>query len=80
MMNNMFEVGDVVVPDQSSSDFPLHSGCGVYTHAIVIQVEPFVIVSEESDMKWGNTNSDNFIRMGKAEPEVLKRCMRRLNG
>jgi len=73
----MLEVGDVVVP--SSDQVILHSGCSLYSHAIVVQVEPFVLVSEESDMRWSSTvEPTDFVVVGVAKPEVLEKCMRRL--
>jgi hypothetical protein len=71
------EVGDVVVP--SNKQQPLQSGCSLYSHAIVVQVDPFVLVSEESDMRWESTvEKEQFVPVGVAKPDILERCMRRL--
>ena len=73
----MLEVGDVVVP--SSDQIQLTSGCSLYSHAIVVQSEPLVLVSEQSDMRWESTiDPTDFVAVGVAKPEVLDRCMKRL--
>ena len=73
----MFEVGDVVIPADNRT--VLACGSGIYSHAIVIQADPLIIVSEESDMRWSSTVEDmNLTAIGTAKPEVLKHCMRRL--
>lgn len=71
-----FEVGDVV---QANRNTPLHCGSGIYTHAIVVQSEPLVLVSEETDMRWSATVDELYLeKIGVAKPEVLEKCMRRL--
>lgn len=42
-------VGDVVV---AKSHEALASGSGIYTHAICVQVDPLVLVSQQGDMVW----------------------------
>jgi hypothetical protein len=46
------QVGDVVV---AVGNYRLACGSGIYSHAIVAQVEPPVLVSEEGDMLWSAT-------------------------
>lgn len=72
----MLEVGDVVIP--VSDRYELVSGCCVYSHAIVVQSDPLVLVSEQSDMRWGSIESTDFVAVGIAKQEVLKMCMGRL--
>lgn len=70
-------VGDVVEPIKP--DYQLASGCSRYDTAVVISVEPFVLVSHASDMRWGCTvKRENFRIIGKIEGEALDICMRRL--
>ena len=70
------EIGDLVVTN--SEQDPLRSGCSLYSHAVVIQVEPLVIVSKESDMRWGSFTADRLAVIGKASDEDLAKCMKRL--
>lgn len=72
----MFDVGDVVIP--SGNHFLLVCGSGVYSHAIVIQAEPLVLVSESADMRWGSVEPTNVVAVGVAKSEVLDNCMKRL--
>jgi len=48
------KVGDVVVPTRQSHKV-LHCGSGMYSHAIVASLEPFVLVSEDGSMLWRTT-------------------------
>jgi len=43
------EVGDIVV--NSDPQYPLACGSGLYDCAIVVQLSPLVLVSEETDMR-----------------------------
>jgi len=71
------KVGDIVIPNDPA--YPLRSGSGAYTHAIVIQEQPLVLVSEESDMRWESTvKPDKLKVIGVAKQEQLEICMRRL--
>jgi hypothetical protein len=68
--------GDIALPIFHSQ---LHCGSGIYARAIVVSVDPFVLVSESSDMRWSATvHPGHFRNGGKAAPEVVERCMRRL--
>lgn len=72
------EVGDLVEP--VSAEHQLASGSCRYTFAVVVSVEPFVLVSEQSDMRWQCTvKPENFKAFGKACDLMLARCMRRIN-
>ena len=58
----------------------LYCGSGIYTHAIVIKTDPLVLVSEWSDMRWETTLDEMELKIiGKAFPETIKKCMRRLD-
>lgn len=47
-------VGDLVRPTKESG-FHLRSGAEYYKRAIVSSLEPFVLISEQKDMKWSAT-------------------------
>jgi len=71
-------VGDVVIP--ADHNYPFASGCGLYTHAIVIAADPIQMVSERADMLWRTDVKPERLKVvGKATPEQLKLCMTRLN-
>lgn len=57
------KVGDIVVAKPGHC---LCCGSGVYSHAIVISVEPFIMVSEKTDMRWSCFSRDNVQVVGKA--------------
>lgn len=69
------DVGDMVVPDSGY----LRSGVEVYTYAVVVQVQPLVLVSVDADMRWEATIQDRkFTAVGVADDPLIVRCMRRL--
>lgn len=71
------QVGDLVEP--VSADYQLASGNCRYTYAVVVSVEPFVLVSEQSDMRWQWTvKPEQFKAFGKASDLMLERCMKRV--
>ncbi len=77
MSSGKIEVGSIVEP--MSNEYTLASGCSRYDNAIVVQLDPFVLVSEGTDMRWGCTvEAQNFTVVGTASEEVLERCMERL--
>jgi len=72
-------VGDIVTPIDDRG--PLRSGAEWWPSAVVVQISPLVLVSEQSDMRWQSTVQDRkFIVVGHASDDQLKRCMRRLEG
>lgn len=56
----------------------LACGSGVYPGAIVVSVEPFVMVSESTDMRWGCFPIEDVEVVGQASEELLNKCMGRL--
>lgn len=76
------KVGDVVMPDPNRPDtdkYVLRAGSELYSHAVVIQVEPLVLVSESADMRWGAfLKPEYFTVIGTAPDDVLKKCLERL--
>lgn len=73
------KVGDVVISRDGpwSTKSPLVSGCGMYTHAICVSVEPFVLVSEEGDMMWSCLNPANYVGLCEAHPYVSRAAFAR---
>ena len=70
-------VGDLVRP--INPEYPLFSGCERYGFAVVVSVEPFVLVSERADMKWTATVSPGqFESFGVASHSMLQLCKKRL--
>lgn len=71
--------GDLVA--STNPGYPLRSGCEQYDCAVVMQVEPLILVSEESDMKWSclSDEAKSFLQViGQADEEAITRCMRRM--
>lgn len=67
-------VGDVVIQRDGpwSSKAPLVCGSGMYTHAICVSVEPFVLVSEEGDMMWSCLTPANYVGLCEASKKASK--------
>ncbi len=72
---NKFKVGQIAKPL-----FPkqLHSGSGIYDHAICVSVEPFVLVSNLADMLWNKHHPADFIPGEMADPVTVRRGLSRL--
>jgi hypothetical protein len=71
-----FNVGDVVI---AHGDDLLYSGSSIYSHAICVQANPLVLVSESADMRWESTlRFKTLQKIGVATPEQLAICMKRL--
>lgn len=69
------KVGDVAV---AIGGFQLVCGSGRYTHAIIVSVDPLVLVSESGDMLWSATvNECNIQALCQAHPSIVKVAMRR---
>lgn len=58
---------------------PLRSGASSYDIAIVVSVEPFVMVSEETDMLWQCYPASDVEVIGEASEEMLAKCFTRYN-
>jgi hypothetical protein len=72
------KVGDVVKPKDPAGN-PLRSGGSWYPVAVVVRMDPFALVSEESDMLWcAMVKPEHYEVCGTASPEVLENCMRRI--
>lgn len=69
-------IGDVVIPIPEVS--VLRCGSGSYTHAICVSVDPFVLVSEETDMLWSATvQVSGYRALCQAHLDIVARCMER---
>ena len=69
-------IGDKVEPVDYR--YILASGCERYTHAFVVNLDPFQLISEEGDMYWCCTveaNGYKTIQTGEPLPESVKRRM-----
>lgn len=69
-------VGDIVRP--ISQKYTLRSGASWYEVAVVVCQDPFVLVSEEADMRWGSMTAEGFAVVGKASEAMLAKCKERL--
>jgi hypothetical protein len=74
---NILQVGDVVMPDDGDV---LRSGSSWYDHAVVISIDPLVLVSIEGDMRWESTIKDrHFSVIGVASPTILRNALERIH-
>ena len=69
-------IGDIVIP--ANWDTVLACGSGIYTHAIVASVEPFILVSEQGDMLWEREHWTDFTVLCQAHPDITKVAVARL--
>lgn len=78
-------IGDVVIPRRLTWEETQHGvvkahlacGSGFYTHAICVDTEPFVLVSDQGDMKWTCVEENKFTSLCQAHPDVVGRAMAR---
>lgn len=76
------QVGDVVIPQRDKRTgrevFQLASGSSYYRHAIVVSIDPFVLVSQHGDMLWSATvRSEDFQAICQVHPDIMDRCVKR---
>lgn len=75
--DNIMEIGNTVEPINPRN--VLHCGSGYYDDAVVVSVEPFVLVSRCTNMKWSATVAiEDFQVTGDAGDYLLNQCMRRM--
>jgi len=67
------KIGDILV----KNDGYLTSGCFVYTHAILVSLSPFVMVSEGGDMLWSCEKPKNFHVIGVGSEEETRAAFAR---
>jgi hypothetical protein len=65
---------------QANGGYGLRSGGSAYDCAVVVSVNPYIMMSEAADMKWTAQKKENYTVIGTASEEVLAKCMSRLNG
>lgn len=70
------QIGDIVAPTKEG--VYLRSGAQAWRKAVVCSVEPFIMVSEDTTMRWSTHKAENFAVIDKATPEVLMECFKRL--
>jgi hypothetical protein len=70
------QIGDIVEPININGY--LRSGASVYDDAVIVSVDPFVLVSRETDMMWSQMEKKNFRFKEKATPVMLRDCLRRV--
>lgn len=70
------EIGDIVAPNKQG--VYLRSGAEAWHQAIVCSIEPFIMVSEDTTMRWGAQQIEYYATVGKATPEALQACISRL--
>lgn len=73
------QVGDVMVPREGPESGYLCCGSGTYTHAILVSVEPFVMVSQEGDMMWTCATPSNYVALCRAHPDDAKAAFDRFH-
>lgn len=73
----VLEVGSIVRSKNPDRD-PLHCGSGTYLEAIVVSIEPFVMVSVDTSMRWSTWTPDRIVPVATADAELLERCRKRL--
>ncbi len=61
-----FKVGDFAIPKAGHQIF---CGSGLYDRAVVVSLEPFVIISEWGDMMWNHEQAKDFHSAGPADEE-----------
>lgn len=71
------KAGDVVVHVDGPMSGGLACGSGVYTHAFVVSVEPFVLVSAEGDMMWERQKPTSFVALCQAHPNASRLAFNR---
>lgn len=71
-----YNVGDIVRPKHPEGT--LRSGSSGYTDAVVVSVNPFILVSRDADMMWRHMNKNHFMITEKVDTSTLINCLRRL--
>lgn len=70
-----FEVGDVVI----RIDGVLHCGTYIYTHAICVSLEPFILVSDSGDILWCKVPIEECKALCKADKQYAQRDAMKLD-
>ncbi len=70
------KIGDIVIPKNPKEGSILCCSTHVYTHAICVSVDPFVIVSSDGDMSWSHQSQNDYISLSQVHPDILKQCIK----
>lgn len=71
-----YAVGQIVKPLEGHS--PLRSGASVYSVAIVANMDPFILISSGTDMRWSTKEPENFQAIGMASAAEINAIQWRL--
>lgn len=78
-MKSIIEVGDIVIAADGQTEQHLFSGGGDrYECAVCVSVNPFILISDDGDMRWSSKKIEDFVSRGKAPSDVISICMNRL--
>jgi hypothetical protein len=66
------EIGSLVVCDNQK--LPLRSSSQWYKYAVVISVDPFVLISPDGTMRWDNFPIHELRNIGVVETKTLRHC------
>lgn len=69
-------IGYVVIPAEESNH--LRSGASAYGAAVVACLDPFLVVSEQTDMCWSTRKPEDFRPIAVAEPGIINAVQRRV--
>lgn len=69
------QMGDLV---SAVKPFVLRSGCSMYDKAVVVSVEPLVLISQQGDMLWSQVEVSDVRKVGVAVKRALHNCIARL--
>jgi len=70
------KVGSIVEP--AKGEIQLACGGGIYDSAVVISLDPYIMVSKSADMRWSSQKQEDYTVIGEATDEQLATCMNRL--
>lgn len=75
-MTEQIKIGDVVTPRKEG--VYLRSGAEAWSTAMVCSIDPFIMVSQDTSMRWSCEKIENFCVVSTGTIEQLQKCMRRL--
>ena len=73
---DVFEIGDIV---KHFYPHGLHSSQRVYDCAVLISVEPWILISLSTEMRWTKMHPCYLVKIGVATDDQLGICMRRFD-
>jgi hypothetical protein len=69
-------IGDIVAPKSGDQ---MRSGAEAYSSAVVVSVEPYIMVSRRGDMKWSQQKAEDYYKIGTADGVTMAVCNERLS-